>query len=115
RDGLLTLLIPVSIIGSILTGLAMPYRVTRFESTPNPNALKCLVEPSPGPVPRSYRAADEAAGDDVAEALFEIPGVTSMLIHEEFITVVKSPAARWKPIRDAVKSTLKDAPSPASS
>ena len=86
----------------------MPYRVTGFEPTPNPNAVKCAVSPSPGPVPRSYFNADQAreASDALAVALFDIEGVTNILIHAEFITVGKAPTAPWGPIRSGVRAAL---------
>ena len=88
----------------------MPYRVTSFEQTPNPNAIKCLVEPSPGPVPRSYFRPDQAdpADDPLAVELFKIPGVTSLLIHTAFITVNKAETARWPAIKSALRDTLAD-------
>ncbi|GIK19241.1 MAG: scaffolding protein [Leptolyngbya sp. PLA2] len=85
----------------------MPYRVLAFESTPNPNALKCLVEPCPADIPRSYRTSGEVSGDDaLAQALFAVPGVTALLIHAAFITVTKSPGARWSAIRAGVERAL---------
>lgn len=90
----------------------MPYRVTDFESTPNPNAIKCNVTPSPADTPRSYFNADAAteADDALAISLFAIDGVTSLLIHTSFITVNKQPDAKWGPIRKAVSKAVKDAP-----
>jgi hypothetical protein len=95
----------------------MPYRVLRFEPTPNPNALKCVVDPSPlasdpaSPLasPRSYFRVEQAAGDALAECLFAIEGVSTLLIHAAFITVNKRPDAPWPPIRRAVERALADA------
>lgn len=89
----------------------MPYRVVRFDPTPNPNALKCLVEPSPADAPRSYFSRDQAteAGDRLALALFEIPGVTNVLIHTAFITVCKAPPARWPAIKNRLERALAEA------
>jgi hypothetical protein len=86
----------------------MPYTITRFEPTPNPNAIKCMVEPSPGPVPRSYfnAAQVDPADDPLASALFQIEGVKTLLIHTRFITVNKSPDAPWPRIKKAVEATL---------
>jgi len=88
----------------------MPYRVTRFEPTPNPNALKCLVEPGPGGI-RSYFRPDQCdpAEDPLAAALFALPGVASLLIHTEFITVNKAPDADWPALKKAVRQTLAEA------
>jgi len=87
----------------------MPYRVNSFETTPNPNAIKCLVEPSPASAPRSYFNATQAAGDDLALALFEIDGVTNVLIHTAFITVCKRPDARWPTIKKCIERVLDEA------
>ncbi len=87
----------------------MPYRVTKFEPTPNPHAVKCLVEPSPGPVPRSYFDAESASGDALAKALFEIEGVTNVLIHTAFITVCKHPDRAWGAVKRAIERVLRDA------
>ncbi|MEM7756023.1 MAG: NifU N-terminal domain-containing protein [Planctomycetota bacterium] len=90
----------------------MPYRVTAFDSTPNPNAIKCLVEPSPGPIPRSYFRQEQVdpAEDPLAAQIFQIEGVSSILIHTAFISVNKSPDASWGPIKKAVKAALADHP-----
>lgn len=84
----------------------MPYRITSFESTPNPNALKCLVDPSPASVPRSYFNAEQAAGDPLAESLFEVEGVSNVLIHTAFVTICKRPDARWPAIKKGVERAL---------
>ncbi len=84
----------------------MPYRVTSFEPTPNPNALKCMVEPSPASSPRSYFNAGQAADDALAAALFDVDGVTNVLIHSAFITVGKRPDASWKSVRAGVERAL---------
>jgi len=88
----------------------MGYRVTKFESTPNPNALKCVVEPSPGPTPRSYFHAAAAGDDPLGSALFGIEGVTNVLIHTSFITVCKSPDRAWGPMKKAIERVLRASP-----
>ncbi len=84
----------------------MPYRVTSFEPTPNPNALKCLVEPSPASTPRSYFNRAQAADDPLADSLFAVDGVTNVLIHTAFITVCKRPDAAWRAVRAGVERAL---------
>lgn len=86
----------------------MPFHVTSFEPTPNPNAVKCLVEPGPGTI-RSYFSADQAADDPLGSALFSIPGVTNVLIHQSFISICKSPDTRWTSVKPAIKRVLADA------
>lgn len=88
----------------------MPYTITRVDTTPNPNALKFVVSPSPGSTPRSYRSAPAPGTDPLAEALFAIPGIANLLIHDGWITVSKSPQAQWPEIRRAVEAQLTAGP-----
>lgn len=85
----------------------MAYRIVEFQETPNPNALKALVDPSPAPdAPRSYRVPAQAAGDPLAAALFSVPGVTNVLIHDGWISVGKQPDAPWRTIREGVRRAV---------
>lgn len=78
----------------------------RFESTPNPNALKCVLDtPRTGPI-ISAGKAEEAGGDPQAVALLAISGVTRVLLHTAFVTVCKDPAADWGAIKRGVKKVL---------
>jgi hypothetical protein len=86
----------------------MPVR--EFRDTPNPNAVKCLLDRSIGEGMRSYFNATQAAGDPVAERLFAIDGVTNVLIHGDWLTVGKRPDAPWGPIRKAVEGVLRGPP-----
>ncbi|MEM9065465.1 MAG: NifU N-terminal domain-containing protein [Planctomycetota bacterium] len=80
--------------------------MTSFEATPNPNATKCIVDRPPTDRPRSYFDAESASGDPLAEALFAIEGVTTVLIHTAFITVNKTPDADWGAVRAGVERAL---------
>lgn len=87
----------------------MPYKVVRFQPTPNPNALKCILDRAlPEPI-RSYRAPAEACADPLARELFAIPGVTGLLISGEWVTVNKDGAAEWSGIRSGVEAVLQKA------
>lgn len=88
----------------------MPYRVVEFRETPNPNALKCILDASPRPTPLSVRSAEQAQSDPIAKALFAIPGVNNLLIHDGWITVGKAQDAKWPAIKSAVERTLRDLP-----
>lgn len=90
----------------------MPYVIRRVDSTPNPNALKFVLEPSPGAVPRSYRTPPAPGTDPLAEALFALPGVVNLLIHDGWMTVSKSANAAWPELRRAVEAVLAREPSP---
>ncbi|MBL8745238.1 MAG: NifU N-terminal domain-containing protein [Phycisphaerae bacterium] len=87
----------------------MPYTVKEFHQTPNPNALKCILdrvirERELGPA--SYRTAAAAGEDPVAAALFKVAGVTNLLINEDWITVNKDPKAEWKAVKAGVSKAL---------
>ncbi|QOJ00238.1 MAG: NifU N-terminal domain-containing protein [Phycisphaeraceae bacterium] len=88
----------------------MPYHVLRFQDTPNPNALKCVLDRAIAPTARSYRSADDAGGDPTALALFAIPGVANLLILNDWITVGKRSDARWADLKPAISDALRDAP-----
>ncbi len=78
----------------------------RFETTPNPNALKCVLDaPRAGAIISAGRA-EEAGGDALALALLGIPGITRVLLHTAFITVCKEPGADWRPIKRMVRKAL---------
>ena len=84
----------------------MTIRILRFESTPNPNALKCVLSGPLRDTPCSFPTPASAAGDELAESLFEIEGVRNLLLINDWITIGKDPAAAWPPIRRAVTALL---------
>ncbi len=87
----------------------MPYAITEFRPTPNPNALKCILDrPLPAP-PRSFRSAEQARGDALAHALFGVPGVTALLLNGDWFTVNKSPKSEWPAIKAGMQRALAEA------
>jgi hypothetical protein len=90
----------------------MPYSIVEFQPTPNPNALKCVLDrPLPGSPEslRSFRDSAQAAGDPLGHSLMALPGVTSVLISTNWLTVNKNPDAGWTTIKKAVQKTLAEA------
>lgn len=92
----------------------MPHTVTEFQDTPNPNAVKCIVNPpvgaSPGMGVRSYQSAGAASNDPLASALFGVPEVVGVFINQGWITVTKGAEAHWKTVKAGVTRVLADAP-----
>ena len=84
----------------------MPITVSSFEATPNPNAVKCWIEPALAAGPRSYRDAASAAEDPVATALFERAGATSVLIFGDWLTVNKAPETDWATAKRRIRAAL---------
>lgn len=87
----------------------MGYKIKSYQETPNPNALKCVLDRRTGEKTRSYFKAADAAGDALAARLFGIPGVTNLLIHPEWITVSKSAGVSWKVIKGELERVLNEA------
>ncbi len=84
----------------------MGYRVTDVQATPNPNAQKFILDRPISQQPISYFSAAAVTDDAVAKRLFEIPGVSSLLLLGDFVTVNKSPKAKWSDITRKVESVL---------
>jgi len=84
----------------------MGYRVTEVQPTPNPNAQKFILDRPITQQPVSYFNSAAVGDDPIGKALFEIPGVTSLLLLGDFVTVNKSPATKWAEIRGKVEAVL---------
>ncbi|HLP82782.1 MAG TPA: NifU N-terminal domain-containing protein [Phycisphaerales bacterium] len=86
-------------------------RIVEYITTPNPHALKCVLDAPPTPLAdadkvRSYRDAASAAADPLAAKLFAIEGVRNILIVNNWITVGKAEAATWKSLKPALERAL---------
>lgn len=84
--------------------------MTRYEETPNPNALKCILDRSISDHPKSFLGAESAGGDAVARALFGVEGVAVILMNGDWMTVNKSPGASWASVKAGVERVLGAAP-----
>ncbi|MDB5173727.1 MAG: Scaffold protein Nfu/NifU [Phycisphaerales bacterium] len=84
----------------------MGYLVKEVQPTPNPNAMKFILDRPISEGRLSF--LDPAAGHShaIAARLFAVNGVTSLLFLGDFVTVCKSPAVRWAGITAKVKRVL---------
>jgi hypothetical protein len=80
----------------------------RFQPTPNPNAGKFIVDRPvvEGTASKSFYSAVQAASEPVAAALFEISGVQSLFMVEDFITVTKTAEADWQRLVPEVSAAI---------
>jgi hypothetical protein len=80
----------------------------RFQPTPNPNAGKFIANRSlvEGKSSRSFYNAEQAAADPVANALFDVAGVASIFMVEDFVTVTKQADADWSELIPRVIETM---------
>lgn len=76
----------------------------RIEPTPNPNALKLTVgSPVGGPATFTGDTDDPLAGP-----LLGLPGVTSIFMTADFVTLSKTPEADWESITPRAVEILEE-------
>ncbi|HZV92985.1 MAG TPA: NifU family protein [Caldimonas sp.] len=86
-------------------------KIADIEDTPNPNALKfTLREPLSWGVSHSYDNAAQAAGDELASALFAIEHVTNVFYVDRWLTVTQDGEADWKELVREIAVPLRAAP-----
>lgn len=87
-------------------------RIAEIEFTPNPNARKFILrDPLTYGVTRSYENAEQARGDELAEALFAIPHVTNVFYVDQWLTVTQDGKAHWPDLLRQLAVPIRDAPS----
>src|SRR5512147_595407 len=86
-------------------------KIAEIEPTPNPNAMKfVLKEPLTWGISRSYESADQANGDALAAALFDIEHVTSVFYVDHWITVTQDGKADWQDLMRKLAVPIREAP-----
>lgn len=83
-------------------------RIVRYETTPNPNAMKCWVDRAISDRPLSYLNAEMAANDPTARAIFEQTGATTLLFNGDWFTINKPPGADWSTIKRRLAGVLSE-------
>jgi Scaffold protein Nfu/NifU N terminal len=86
--------------------VGVPFAVREIQPTPNPNAVKFVLDQSITEQPASFFNASQAKDHPIAARLFAISGVNNVLLLGDFVTVGKTPESRWADIRNAVKQVL---------
>lgn len=84
----------------------MPFVIREFQPTPNPNALKFVLNQPVTEQPMSFLTPAAAENHALARQLFAVAGVTSVLLLGDFITINKSPEAKWPDIKRNVEHVL---------
>ena len=74
----------------------------RLDPTPNPNSIKITVSAAVSPKPATFASAAAAQSDPLAKKLFEVPGVKSIFMISNFVTVTKDPATDWESIANTL-------------
>lgn len=74
--------------------------------TPNPNAVRVSLSTAVSPKPVTFSSAAQAEAHPLARKLFSVPGVVSLFMMSNFITVTKDGAADWESIEPKVAEIL---------
>ena len=85
------------------------FRVLEVQATPNPNAMKFVLNRPISEQPISFFSAEAAKDHALATKLFAIEGVTTLLLLGDFVTVNKAPDASWPQIKRRVQQVLANA------
>jgi NFU1 iron-sulfur cluster scaffold homolog, mitochondrial len=86
--------------------LGVPFVVKEVQPTPNPNALKFVLDGMISVEPASFYNPAQAQANALAAKLMAIPGVDNVMLLGDFVTVGKQPKARWSDINPKVKQIL---------
>ena len=79
------------------------------EGTPNPNALKFVLSKviiESGSY--NFTSKEQGKGSPLVEKLFDIKNVEEVFIGKDFITISKSPDAKWESIYDLAFDVIKN-------
>lgn len=80
-----------------------------FESNPNPNTLKFVVNFMlvPEGTNFDYPALERATNSELAQELFTFPFVTGVFVMSNFITVSKDESTDWEEVKEGIKEHIK--------
>lgn len=84
----------------------MGFTVADIQPTPNPNALKFILDRPISQQPESFLEPAAAKDHPLASRLFAVGGVASLLLLGDFVTVNKTPESDWSAIKRGVRKAL---------
>jgi len=93
----------------IVSERSSEFHVLRVQPTPNPNAFQFVINsPIINAGTKTFSNADEAKGDSLAEALFQIYGVENIYLKESFVTITKSETVGWHTVFEKIGETIEE-------
>lgn len=91
-------------------------KIADIQETPNPNAVKFILkEPVSHGTSHSFKKRDDAAGNKLAESLFDVGNVVSVFYMDKMITVEKTDESEWDEILPDLAVPIRSADSVSSS
>jgi hypothetical protein len=82
------------------------FSVQKIQPTPNPNAMKFVLDRTISAHPASFFSSDQAKDNPLVAKLFGISGVTNVMLLGDFVTIGKESQARWSDINSQVQQVL---------
>jgi Fe-S cluster biogenesis protein NfuA len=87
-------------------------KIADIQETPNPNAVKFILkEPVSYGTSHSFKTAETAKGDKLADSLFNVGEVVSVFYMDKMITVEKTDEAEWDEILPVLAVPIREAES----
>ena len=83
------------------------FKVLRIQPTPNPDAFQFILNGRViGEGTRTFDSPDDAWDDPMAKALFDIFGMQSIYVKDNFVTISKSNAVGWHTIMEKIGAAI---------
>lgn len=81
--------------------------IAHREPTPNPNAFKFHTgSPLAGGLSLSFASAEEASALPLAKSLFSLPGITAVMIADDFVSVSGAHDTEWDDVEGLLEREL---------
>ena len=68
------------------------------QQTPNPNALKYVLDKKEFERPLNFSSEDAASDHPLARQLFGLGSIYNVFMAQDFVTINKLPDAAWEPL-----------------
>ncbi len=86
-------------------------KISDIEDTPNPNAVKFILwEPLTWGIAHSYENAEQAQGDPLARALFDVEHVSNVFYVDKWLTVTQDGEVDWPELVRLLAVPIRAAP-----
>lgn len=80
-------------------------QVIRVEPTPNPQAIKFVLDSQIGQG-LEFKNAEDAKGHELAQKLFNIAGIDTLFFNENYVTLVMLPSGDWHTVHQEAASVI---------
>ena len=85
------------------------YKIVRVQPTPNPDAFQFILNGKVmGDGTKTFDSPEDTGNDVLAKALFEIFGIQSIYLKENFVTITKSTTVGWHTLMEKTGHTLEE-------